>query len=291
MNFTAAVQQTVPVSWLWLIPLFPFIGATLNAFFGKKLQDRFGKGAVHTIAIGMMSASAILAVVAFVKLLGLPSHERFLLDQVFPMIHIGRFNVDMAFAIDPLSAMMALIITVIGTGIHVYSTGYMADEPAYWRFFCYLNLFVFSMLLLVLGDNFVLMFFGWEGVGLCSYLLIGFLYEGPEKARAAVKAFVPNRFGDFGFVLGLFLLFWAMGGAWQKVANVVPDREVRWAKADPSYQVQAESGTRYLRDPTIPVEQGRTEDGTRVGPTLTFRDLRDQLTLTSMKERLLGMNF
>src|SRR5678815_5393375 len=83
--------------------------------------------------------------------------------------------------------------------------------------------------LLVMGDNFVLMFFGWEGVGLCSYLLIGFWYEDIEKARAAVKAFVTNRFGDFGFVLGLFLLFWAMGGAWQKVSNVVPDREVRWA--------------------------------------------------------------
>src|SRR3989442_8133524 len=130
-TFTAAVQQTVAVSWLWLIPLFPFIGAVLNGILGKKLQDRFGKGAVHTIAVGMMSLSAIVAIVAFFKLIALPSHERFLLDQVFPMIHIGRFNVDMAFAVDPLSAMMALIITVIGTGIHVYSTGYMADEPAY----------------------------------------------------------------------------------------------------------------------------------------------------------------
>jgi len=167
---TAAIQQIVQVNWLWLIPLFPFVGAVLNGFFGKKLQDRFGKSAVHTIAIGMMTLAAIVAISAFVKLLSLPSHERFLLDTPWHMMAIGRFKVDMPFAIDPLSGMMALIITVIGTGIHIYSTGYMADEPAYWRFFCYLNLFVFSMLLLVLGDSFILMFFGWEGVGLCSYL-------------------------------------------------------------------------------------------------------------------------
>jgi len=200
-------------------------------------------------------------------------------------------QVHFSFALDPLSMMMTLIITFIGTLIHVYSVGYMADEPAYWRFFCYLNLFVFSMLLLVMGDNFVLMFFGWEGVGLCSYLLIGFWYEDIEKARAAVKAFVTNRVGDFGFVLGLFLLFWALGGSWEKQAGVVPDREVRWSRADPGYQVQPETGTFYRRDPTIPVEAGRMENGIRTGPTLTFRDLRDQLALTSMKERLLGMNF
>src|SRR5258706_14288932 len=116
-QYTAAVQHTVAVSWLWLIPLFPFIGATVNGIFGKKLQDKFGKVAVHAIAIGMMSLAAAVSVAAFVKLLGLPAHERFLLNTVFPMIHIGHFNVDMAFAIDPLSAMMALIITLIGTGI------------------------------------------------------------------------------------------------------------------------------------------------------------------------------
>src|SRR5262245_21867446 len=136
-TLTAAVQQFERVSWLWLIPLFPFIGATVNGILGKKLQDKLGKKAVHTIAIGMMAAAALVSIVAFVKLLGLPTHERFLYDQVFPMLRVGSLRVDMAFAIDPLSGMMALIITIIGTGIHVYSTGYMADEPSYWRFFCY----------------------------------------------------------------------------------------------------------------------------------------------------------
>src|SRR5579863_4871634 len=131
------------------------------------------------------------------------------------MFTAGDIQVNLSFALDPLSMMMTLIITFIGTLIHVYSIGYMADEPAYWRFFCYLNLFVFSMLLLVMGDNFVLMFFGWEGVGLCSYLLISFWYDKVENARAGMKAFVVNRFGDFGFVLGLFMLFWALGGAWR----------------------------------------------------------------------------
>ncbi|HYV47976.1 MAG TPA: proton-conducting transporter membrane subunit [Myxococcaceae bacterium] len=284
-------QVTHPAGFLWLIPFLPLLGSAINAMFGLRLQRRFGKAITSHIAIGAMTLSFLTAAFAWIQLIGLPEGERYLLNDLWTLISAGDVQVQFSFALDPLSMMMTLIITFIGTLIHVYSVGYMADEPAYWRFFCYLNLFVFSMLLLVMGDNFVLMFFGWEGVGLCSYLLIGFWYEDVEKARAAVKAFVTNRFGDFGFVLGLFLLFWAMGGAWQKVANVVPDREVRWAKADANYQVQAESGTVYLRDPTIPVEQGRTEAGTRVGPTLTFRDLRDQLTLTSMKERLLGMNF
>ena len=126
---------------------------------------------------------------------------------------------DLGFALDPLSMMMTLIITFIGTLIHVFSVGYMADEPSYWRFFSYLNLFIFSMLLLVMGDNFVLMFFGWEGVGLCSYLLIAFWYSDAQKAAAGMKAFITNRFGDFGFMLGLFLLFWALGGAWQKAPD------------------------------------------------------------------------
>src|SRR4051812_30718615 len=113
-TYTAAVQQVVRVNWLWLIPLFPFIGAVINGIFGKKLQDRFGKAAVHTIAIGMMTLAAAVAVTAFVKLLSLPAHERYLLDTAWKMIHVGHFRVDFAFAIDPLSGMMALIITLIG---------------------------------------------------------------------------------------------------------------------------------------------------------------------------------
>src|SRR5579883_3255371 len=214
-KLTAVIQSYKEVHFLFLIPLLPFLGATINGIFGKKLQDRFGKAAVHTIAIGAMALSAAVALYAFFgQLWPLPPHERSLLDVVFPMVHVGAFRFDMAFNIDPLSGMMALIITIIGTLIHVYSTGYMADEPAYWRFFCYLNLFVFSMLLLVLGDSFLVMFFGWEGVGLCSYLLIGFWYKEKKNATAGMKAFVVNRVGDWGFVTGLFLLFWGLGGAW-----------------------------------------------------------------------------
>src|SRR5689334_19862162 len=251
-TFTAAIQQTTPFPWLWLIPLFPFVGAVLNAFFGKKLQDKVGKGAVHAIGIGAMACAAAVAAAAFSKLLSLPAHERYLLDTVFPMVHVGRFHFDMAFAIDPLSGMMALIITFIGTLIHIYSTGYMADEPAYWRFFCYLNLFVFSMLLLVMGDNFALMFFGWEGVGLCSYLLIGFWYEDIEKARAAVKAFVTNRFGDFGFVLGLFLLFWALGGSW---VNKTPQPQ----RAEAPMHANEPAGSEY-EDTPLPVQIQKHQD-------------------------------
>jgi NADH-quinone oxidoreductase subunit L len=282
-TFTAAVQQTVPVSWLWLIPLFPFIGAVINGILGKKLQDRFGKKAVHTIAVGMMTLSAIVSVAAFVKLLGLPEHGRYLLDQVFPMIHIGRFNVDFAFAIDPLAAMMALIITVIGTGIHVYSTGYMAEEPSYWRFFCYLNLFVFSMLLLVLGDSFILMFFGWEGVGLCSYLLIGFWYKEKKNATAGMKAFVVNRIGDWGFVTGLFFLFWGLGGTW---ANLDHEYEVA-APAPITVGVTAEprggEGEKAVHEEKAAEEKVEGTETIPVGPTVVFRELRNQLSITSAK--------
>src|SRR5713226_8784192 len=124
-TFTAALQPTTPCAWLWLIALLPLAGAAVNGIIGKKLQDAMGKAAVHTVAVGVMAGSALLVVAAFLKLMALPAHARYLLDSVFPMIHLGKLHVDMAFALDPLSAMMALIITIIGAGIHVYSIGYM----------------------------------------------------------------------------------------------------------------------------------------------------------------------
>ncbi len=199
------------VTTLWLIPLFPLIGAAILGILGATLQRRFGKTAISVVAVGTMAAATWVAVTNFVfNLMPLPAEARELHNHVFPMIHIGALKVDMAFSMDQLSGLMTLVVTVIGTAIHVYSTGYMHDEPSYWRFFCYLNLFCFAMLLLVLGDNFLLMFFGWEGVGLCSYLLIGFWYTDPEKARAGMKAFVVNRVGDWGFVTGLLVLFWGL---------------------------------------------------------------------------------
>jgi NADH-quinone oxidoreductase subunit L len=299
-------QKIVTVSYLWLIPFFPLLGSALNAFVGHWIQRRYGKRYVSYIAVGAMVLSLLVALIALGQMLRLPESDRYLVNFLWNMITAGDVQANLSFALDPLSMMMTLIITFVGALIHVYSIGYMADDAAYWRFFCYLNLFVFSMLLLVMGDNIVLMFFGWEGVGLCSYLLIGFWYEDIEKAKAGVKAFVTNRIGDFGFVLGLFLLFWALGGSWVGKKEV-PVRESRWAQADPSYQPKTESGIVYDRDPELSPSQPATtweqylrvpgaapsKEGMRVGPTFVFRELRDQIAVedTGVRARLTGMTF
>ena len=299
-------QKIVSVNYLWLIPFFPLLGSALNAFVGHWIQRRYGKRYVSYIAVGAMVLSLLVALVALGQMIRLPESDRYLVNFLWNMITAGDVQANLSFSLDPLSMMMTLIITFVGALIHVYSIGYMADDQAYWRFFCYLNLFVFSMLLLVMGDNIVLMFFGWEGVGLCSYLLIGFWYEDIEKAKAGVKAFVTNRIGDFGFVLGLFLLFWALGGSWVGKKEV-PPRERRWAQADPSYVPKTESGIAYEKDPELSPSKPATtweqylrvpgaapsKEGMRVGPTFVFRELRDQIAIeeTGVRARLAGMNF
>src|SRR5215813_5359331 len=304
---TLTPQKIVTVSYLWLIPFFPLLGSALNAFVGHWIQRRYGKRYVSYIAVGAMVLSLLVALVALGQMLGLPESDRYLVNFLWNMITAGDVQANLSFALDPLSMMMTLIITFVGALIHVYSIGYIADDPAYWRFFCYLNLFVFSMLLLVMGDNFVLMFFGWEGVGLCSYLLIGFWYEDIEKAKAAVKAFVTNRVGDFGFVLGLFLLFWALGGHWTQAAGTVRPGEKRWASVDRSYQPKAETGISYVREPDLSpaapaptwnvyqhsADAAASKAGLRVGPTLSFRELRDQIAVeaTGLRQRLVNMSF
>jgi NADH-quinone oxidoreductase subunit L len=284
-----AVQH---VSLMWLIPVFPLIGALLNVSIGWKLQRLFGKRVVHGIAIGAMLASFVTAVCFFWQLRGLDEGSRFLQNTLWNAFSAGPVTVDLGFALDPLSMMMVLIITFIGTLIHVFSVGYMADEPSYWRFFAYLNLFVFSMLLLVMGDNFVVMFFGWEGVGLCSYLLIAFWFTDSEKAAAGMKAFVVNRVGDFGFTAGLLLLFWSLGGAWQ-----ASHANLSWVPSAPAAQAQmvqkaehgAEAGA--AAKPEAPEAPGASRMGEakaevreagapiKIGPTLNFRELRDQIVL------------
>ncbi|HEX7598803.1 MAG TPA: proton-conducting transporter membrane subunit, partial [Polyangia bacterium] len=266
------------VNFLWLIPLFPLIGAFINVTLGLRLQRRFGKQVNHGIAIGAMVASFGVACVAFVKMLGLSGEERFLQNTLWTLLSAGPVNVDLAFALDPLSMMMVLIVTGIGTLIHIFSTGYMAEEPAYWRFFAYLNLFIFSMLLLVMGDNFVVMFFGWEGVGLCSYLLIAFWYTDSAKAAAGMKAFVVNRFGDFGFLLGLFLLFWGLGGVWKELPN-----------GTLTYRANAAGEQVRIIEETPGEHAGAPEETViTIGPTLNFRQLRDQVVVksTGVAERL-----
>ena len=202
---------------IWLIPLLPGLGAALNGLLGVRY---FSKALAAAVACGTMGGALLLSIVAFVQLLGTEQREyvQTVASWIPPipletMSGVGTFEVPWAFRLDPLSGMMILIVTGIGFLIHLYSVAYMDHEPrgAYARFFCYLNLFCFFMLTLVLGSTFLVMFVGWEGVGLCSYLLIGFWYHKQSASDAGKKAFIVNRVGDWGFVLGIFLIFFTFG--------------------------------------------------------------------------------
>ena len=249
--------QVTHLEWsatpLWLIPLLPFVGAATNAIFGRRMQAsavgrdvskrwHIGSFGVSAVAVGAMLVAFGLVVSNWVKLLGLPPGDRYLYTHAWQMVRIGSLDVNFSFAMDPLSALMALIITGVGSLIHIYACSYMETEPAYWRFFTYLNLFVFSMLLLVLGDNLIVMFFGWEGVGLCSYLLIGFWYKDYKKATAGMKAFVVNRVGDWGVICGLGLLFWGLGGAWTEQGRYRPDYRARFVAVEAEPYAEPEEG-------------------------------------------------
>lgn len=193
--------------YIFLIPIFPFVGFLLNGLLIGKLP----KSVISLIACGSVFLSFVLSVFMFFELKSLPVDSRILGQTLFEWIPAGSFNVNFAFMIDPLTAVMILVVTGVGFLIHVYSIGYMSHDQGYGRYFTYLNLFTFSMLTLVMADNFLLMFVGWEGVGLCSYLLIGFWYERKSASDAGKKAFIVNRIGDFGFLLGMFIIFWQIG--------------------------------------------------------------------------------
>lgn len=197
-------MNTIPISTLWLIPLFPLLGAVFNGLFGK----RAGKSAVSIVGPGSVFLSFVVSVYHVYVLWSLEEQSRRLLDVVYSWVASVGVHVDVAFVLDPLSAVMILIVTGIGFLIHLYSIGYMGHDEGYHRYFAYLNLFVFAMLLLVLGANALVLFVGWEGVGLCSYLLIGFWFDEKANADAGKKAFIVNRVGDFGFLLGTFLIFY-----------------------------------------------------------------------------------
>ena len=188
-----------------LVPLLPLAGFLVNGLLGR----RFSRGAVHAVACAAAGLSFLSAALLFLRLLDVPGHR--LAFRWFTWIEAGSFRADFSFLVDPLSILMALLVTGVGTLIHIYSTGYMAHEDGFRRFFAYLNLFLCAMLLLVLADNYLLLFVGWEGVGLCSYLLIGFYYRKDSAADAGKKAFLFNRVGDAGFLLGLALLFSLFG--------------------------------------------------------------------------------
>jgi NADH-quinone oxidoreductase subunit L len=200
------------LDYVWLIPLFPAIGFLINGFLGR----RYSKKIVSWIACSALGLSFLTSILIFFDLLGRSPSERVFEKVIFDWVVSGNFSTVIGYQIDPLSILMALVVTGVSFFIHIYSVGYMHDDPGFPRYFTYLNLFVFMMLNLILANNFLLMFVGWEGVGLCSYLLIGFWYEKDSAANAGKKAFVVNRVGDFGFILGMFLLFTSLGknGIW-----------------------------------------------------------------------------
>ena len=219
---------------IWLIPLLPGLGAAVNGLIGIRY---FSRQAAGLVACATMAAALGVSLYAFWELLARDAAHRVhdvVVATWIPSIplqladgRMGSFEIPWGFRLDPLSAMMILVVTGIGFLIHVYATAYMQDEPrgGYARFFCYLNLFCFFMLMLVLGSNFLVMFVGWEGVGLCSYLLIGYWYEKKSAADAGKKAFITNRIGDWGFVLGVFLVFVTFGSL---DFRVVAERAAMW---------------------------------------------------------------
>ncbi len=196
---------------VWLVPVLPLAGVVINGIFGHWIRGR-----AHLLAVGTTALSFLVALAIFIQAAGGQGLDW----DVYSWVAVGGLHATVGFLVDPLSAVMMLVVTFVGFLIHVYSIGYMHGDPGYPRFFTYLNLFMTSMLILVLANNYLLMFLGWEGVGLCSYLLIGFWYERRSASDAGKKAFVVNRIGDAGFLLGLFLI-WRTFGSLQ-YADIFP---------------------------------------------------------------------
>jgi NADH-quinone oxidoreductase subunit L len=186
--------------FIWLIPILPLVGFILIGILNKRLPIQWSGG----IASAAVFLSFLISLGVFKEV----QMDNFVPERIvyFNWIAAGNLTIDFAFLIDQLSAIMLLVVTGVGFLIHIYSIGYMHHETDHPRFFSYLNLFIFFMLLLVMGSNYIVMFAGWEGVGLCSYLLIGFWFKNTEYNNAAKKAFIMNRIGDLGFLLGVFLI-------------------------------------------------------------------------------------
>jgi len=211
-----------------LILLLPLAGAIINGIVGLFVPDlRKNESLIGGLATAMVAIPFLLTVYLFATFGGTA-----VVVDFYTWMSVGSFDLSFAYRVDQLSLIMTLIITGVGTLIHVYSVGYMHDDPGFWRFFAYLNLFIFAMLNLVLGDNLVVMFLGWEGVGVCSYLLIGFWYTDLKNSAAANKAFIVNRIGDFAFLMAMFILFKEVGALdfatiFENAANLSP-ATVNW---------------------------------------------------------------
>lgn len=234
----------------YLVPILmaPLIGFAINATVGALIQRRFGKPAVHAIALMATSTSLVFA---FYAIFQVAFGDVTLVARLWTWFDNGPKGLSVPFelVVDRLTAVMLFVVTFVGTLIHIFSIGYMRDERPYWRFFAWMNLFMFSMLLLVLGSSLPVMFIGWEGVGLCSYLLISYYYEESDKAAAGMKAFVVNRVGDFAFIVGMALLLWAVVGSWD--------------------------------------EQGRISAGS-IAPTLRFEDLKNLISDAGFRESFIS---
>ncbi len=193
------MQSEILLRWIVLVPL---MGAVINGLLNRRLSKRVA----GLLACATVGVSFAFSVMVFMRLLGMEPAARLVQDNLGVWMGLGPFQVDLAFTMDPLSAVMALVVTGVGFLIHIYSLGYMAHDEGFQRYFAYLNLFIFAMMTLVLGENLLMLFVGWEGVGLCSYLLIGFWFNDEANASAGKKAFIVNRIGDFGFLIGMFLI-------------------------------------------------------------------------------------
>ena len=206
---------------VWLIPIFPALAVLLNGLLGR----RFIRDKAHLLGVGSVGLSLLCALIVILRVIFDPEHA--VHAKLYPWIFAGSLSVDMGLMVDPLSAIMLFVVCGVGFLVHVYSVGYMHGDPSYPRFFTYLNLFMTSMLILVLADNYLLMFVGWEGVGLCSYLLIGYWYERQSASDAGKKAFLVNRIGDMGFMLALALIFWTTGSLeYDKVFQAAADHSI-----------------------------------------------------------------
>ncbi|HEX7295281.1 MAG TPA: NADH-quinone oxidoreductase subunit L [Pyrinomonadaceae bacterium] len=215
------------LDWLWLIPALPFAGYIVLALAGARLS----RAIVASVGVGSVSLSTAVALVAGFSFINSPPSNHVYSQTLWTWISVGNFTPKIAFYLDPLSLVMTLVITFVSFLIHLYSSEFMIDDAAYSRFFAYMNLFVSSMLTLVLADNLLLLYLGWEGVGLCSYLLIGFWYQDPANGRAARKAFIVTRVGDTAFAIGLFLLFTHLGTL--QIQEVMQRASQQWTVSSP----------------------------------------------------------
>src|SRR5512147_1041793 len=214
-------------SYLYLIPALPFAGFIVLALLGRRLR----KTTVALVGAGFVGASALLAVLAGIGFVTEPPEGNAISQTLWTWMQFDGYSPSVSFILDPLSLVMVLVITGVGFLIHLYSVEFMSDEEGFSRFFAYMNLFVGAMLTLVLADNLVLLYLGWEGVRLCSYLLIGFWYRDPENGRAARKAFVVTRVGDAAFAVGLLLLFTHLGTL--DISALTGRAAVQWAAGPP----------------------------------------------------------